>query len=226
MKSGSSIQAKRKKAKKKPAAVDCGVEAIRLGRIGGNALSESSGVFSIKPWSQFVQVKKSALERWAAVPAKEKAIVRASLDAGSDEFTRRFQEIQTAESRPVSAKEMSLIYAYRRWGHDGVKRWLKLNAEQTRRGGEADDVDHLLISGWYADAGFSLCWLNAPALFEALTVWGLQDSVQTAVQLEKGIGRIRQRVDRLRLARLAKPIADRMNIDSAVVGKRTILVVS
>lgn len=201
----------------------------------------NAGVFSEKPWSQFVQVKKSALARWAAVPAKEKAIVRASLDAGSDKFTRRFQEklddgsiqftgrfgeVTFPESGLISPQEMSLIHAYRRGGHDGVRLWLKSNAAQTRRAAQANSIDHLLLTGWYADDGFSLCWLTGPALFEALVIWGLEDYDCTAAELDKGVNRIRKRVKSLKLERLVRPIADRMNIDSAVVGKRPVLVVS
>jgi hypothetical protein len=192
-----------------------------------NAPSAIGGIipslFDEKRWRDSVRVKASAFARWDAVPAAEKQRVRDSVDAGSEDFLARFQELEAGLEAPFSDEELGLVMAYRRGGIEGARAWLKANGEQARRGAEADDINRFLIGGWYADEGFSLCWMSKAALLKALITWGYlkksKDDLPAIEVLEK-------RLKRNGLHGLPSPVVDVRRLKVRLIGNRSVLEVS
>lgn len=187
-----------------------------------------TSLFAEKPFSQFLQIEPSALARWAAVPEEQKARIRKAIDDYGD-FKKRFADVQAAADAPLTEDELELVWAWRGGGHDGVKQWLKKHRElQMRRLGPDDNLlNKILALGWYAEDGFSLCWLSRAALFKVLVEQGLiARPKHVGDKTDKQIDTLRKRVSALGLVKLPKTVVEIRDIEIKTVGKRRVLVIS
>lgn len=201
MKAARSIPAKPKRAKKKPAALNDDVEAVRLARLDGPDLA--------------FRISKQAVERWLAVPTKEKARAqesakRALYIASKDDpaFIRLGKLMKELEpnskgQKPVikassnsacslsvgmverdypvtsgkyllSLEEAELVALWRRGRRSDRAAIRRMCYKQDRIPALYNEVDEVLRYHWYVAEGFGLCWFSAAALTKVLDAWGFQ----------------------------------------------------